>query len=180
MTSPDVQRTQLWLEATLASVWQRHFPDMVAANCVVIRFGRVARTRLGSIRLSAPPRHGPWRDKKSSTILINRLFQNPAVPLAIVEATIAHELVHYLHGFSSPFEQKFCSPHAGGVVTKELKARGFGEVLTFQKRWLKQEWPKLVREHGGLRRARRGHRHRQGRGLAGRRFLVRGLFRLLS
>lgn len=175
-TTPQGEpRTQAWLESTLASVWQRHFPDMIAGNHVVIRFGRVARTRLGSIRLSAPPRHGPWRDKKSSTILINRLFQNPAVPLPIVEATIAHELVHYLHGFSSPFEQKFCSPHVGGVVTKELKARGFGEILTFQKQWLKQEWPKLVRAHGGLRRTRRGYRRRSGHP-----FVLRRLIRLLG
>ncbi len=143
-------RDQIWLEGCLAEVWQRHFPDMAAANRVVIRFGRVARTRLGSIRMS--------RDKRISTILINRLFQSPSVPLGVVEATIAHELVHYLHGFSSPFEQKFCSPHAGGVVTKELKKRGFGEILQHQKRWLKGEWPALVRAHVPVRRTVRRRR----------------------
>jgi hypothetical protein len=65
------------------------------------------------------------RDAKISTILINRLFQLEIVPVEVVDATIAHELTHYLHGFSSPLEQKFSTPHAGGVVTKELKKRGF-------------------------------------------------------
>lgn len=162
------QRDQLWLEQTLASVWRRHFPDMVAENRVEIRFGRVARTRLGSIRMS--------RDKTISTILINKLFQNPIVPLAVVEATIAHELVHYLHGFSSPFEQKFYSPHAGGVVTKELVARGFGEILSFQKRWLKEEWPKLLKEHGVIGR-RRSHRRIRSRS-RGRSLVLNGLRRL--
>lgn len=154
-------RNQPWLKQRLTHVWQAHFSDMVAANRVVIRFGRVARTRLGSIRMS--------RDKKVSTILINRLFQNSVVPVEVVESTIAHELVHYLHGFSSPFEQKFCSPHAGGVVTKELKKRGFGEILQQQKRWLKTEWPALVREHVSVR-VRRRYRVRLGR-----RLVLRGL-----
>lgn len=155
----DSPRNQFWLEATLASVWQRHFYDVMPGNRVVIRFGRVAKTRLGSIRMS--------RDKKTSVILINRLFQSTSVPMEIVEATIAHELVHYLHGFSSPFEQKFSTPHAGGVVTKELKKRGFGPILVFQKQWLKEVWPKLVRAHvsvrvrriGSVRRVARSRRH---------------------
>jgi len=44
---------------------------------------------------------------------------------SLVDATIVHELTHYLHGFSSPIEQKFRTAHAGGVVVKELKKRGF-------------------------------------------------------
>lgn len=136
-------RDQSWLESRLADVWQRGFFDVVPGNRVEIKFGRVARTRLGSIRMS--------RDKKVSKILINRLFTSEAIPEEVVDATIAHELVHYLHGFSSPFEQKYCSPHAGGVVTKELKQRGFSEALLFQRRWLKTHWLPLLREHVGLR-----------------------------
>lgn len=136
-------RDQEWLETRLKTVWQRGFTDLVPGNRVEIKFGRVARTRLGSIRMS--------RDKKVSKILINRLFIQENIPEQVVDATIAHELVHYLHGFSSPFEQKFCSPHAGGVVTKELKQRGFSEALLFQRRWLKTHWLPLLREHVGLR-----------------------------
>jgi hypothetical protein len=95
------------------------------------------------------------RDAKISTILINRLFQLEIVPVEVVDATIAHELTHYLHGFSSPLEQKFSTPHAGGVVTKELKKRGFESALELQKKWLKVQWPLLVREHAPERLKRR-------------------------
>jgi hypothetical protein len=86
-------------------------------------------------------------NKKVSKILINRLFQNVEVPLEVIDLTMAHELVHYLHGFSSPFEQKFYSPHAGGVVDRELKERGFSRELAFQKRWTKTHWPHVLRAH---------------------------------
>lgn len=132
-------RDQQWLESRLHQVWQRGFPDMMAPNEVLIRYGRAARTRLGSIRMSP--------DKKVSKILLNRLFQHSEIPLEVIDLTIAHELVHYLHGFSSPFEQKFYSPHAGGVVDRELKERGFSRELTFQKRWTKTHWPHVLRAH---------------------------------
>jgi hypothetical protein len=143
----NTARSQCWLESRLQSVWTSSFPDLVAANEVVIRYGQRARTRLGSIRMS--------RDAKISTILINRLFQLEIVPVEVVDATIAHELTHYLHGFSSPLEQKFSTPHAGGVVTKELKKRGFESALELQKKWLKVQWPLLVREHAPERLKRR-------------------------
>jgi len=63
-----------------------------------------------------------------------------------VTATIAHELCHYAHGFSSPLEQRHPHPHYGGVVTKEMKARGFEKELKMQKKWLKEVWPELLRE----------------------------------
>lgn len=134
-----VLRDQNWLEQQFLLVWERGFKDLIPANRLVIRFGRVARTRLGSIRMS--------RDRKTSTILVNRLFQKENVPIEVLEVTIAHELSHYLHGFSSPFEQKFSSPHAGGVVTKELKKRGFGPHLIFQKYWVKRYWRELFQQH---------------------------------
>ena len=137
-------RTQAWLEERLAFVWKGAFPDLEPLNKVVIQYGQRARTRLGSIRMS--------RDKKISKILINRLFQMEEVPLEVVDVTIAHELTHYLHGFSSPIEQKFSSPHAGGVVTKELKKRGFEPDIVSQKKWLAEQWPLLLREHVPLRR----------------------------
>ena len=140
-------RNQHWLEERLRFVWEAGFSDLEAKNEVIIRFGRVARTRLGSIRMS--------RDGKTSKILINKLFQREEVPVEIVDATIAHELTHYLHGFSSPLEQKFSTPHAGGVVTKELKKRGFGAALVLQNKWLKTLWPTIVREHMPIKRRRR-------------------------
>ncbi|MBT5016517.1 hypothetical protein HN748_01430 [Candidatus Peregrinibacteria bacterium] len=143
-------RNQEWLEDRLRTVWMRGFSDVTPENTVTISFGRRARTRLGSIRLD--------KDKKKTRILINRLFSRPEVPLQIVDATIAHEIVHYVHGFGSPFEQKFCTPHAGGVVTREMKERGFGKELIFQKKWLKNEWPKFLKMHGPTPRKRRRYR----------------------
>lgn len=145
-------RDQQWLQNRLKTVWQSGFFDVVPRNRIEIKFGRIARTRLGSIRMS--------RDRAVSKILINRLFVLEHIPEEIVDATIAHELVHYLHGFSSPFEQKYCSPHAGGVVTKELKQRGFGDALAFQRKWLKTHWGPLVREHASLGPRRRRLRYR--------------------
>ncbi len=140
-------RNQEWLEDRLRIVWMRGFSEVVPRNAVTIAFGRRARTRLGSIRMD--------KDKKKSRILINRLFVHPEVPVQVVDAVIAHEIVHYAHGFGSPFEQKFCTPHAGGVVTKEMKKRGFGKELALQKKWLKYEWPKFLKLHGPVRKKRR-------------------------
>lgn len=139
-------RDQVWLEAVLQEVWTTAFPDLVAQNRVEIRFGRAARTRLGSIRMA--------RDGSVSTILMNRLFRDERVPREMVAVTVAHELTHYLHGFSSPLPRQYKSPHAGGVVTRDLKARGFGPALVRQKRWLKAHFPGLYREHvpGAVRR----------------------------
>jgi hypothetical protein len=143
----DIERNQQWLEERLAFVWQRAFPDLEPVNEVVIAYGQRARTRLGSIRMS--------RDKKTSKILINRLFQNEEVPVEIVDVTIAHELTHYLHGFSSPLKQLYRTPHAGGVVDKELKKRGFGATLVMQKKWLAEQWPQFLRAHVPQQRRRR-------------------------
>lgn len=127
-------------------VWMRGFSDLVPRNRITIRFGQKARTRLGSIRLTP--------DKKESRILINRLFAQPEVPVIIVDAVIAHEITHYLHGFSSPLEKCYQTPHAGGVVNKELEKRGFGPELEFQKKWLKEIWPKFIENYHPIRKKR--------------------------
>ncbi len=147
-----ILRDQQWLEERLVHLWNKGFPDLVAENQIVIRWGRKARVRLGSIRMA--------KDKKTSTILINRLFQQAEVPLAVVDAVIVHELTHYVHGFSSPLEQKFSTPHAGGVVDKELKKRGFSRELQVQKKWLKDVWPMFLKQYGPpqKRRVRRSRR----------------------
>jgi hypothetical protein len=145
-------RDQLWLENRLQLVWRRGFSDLVPLNKVQIQYGQSARTRLGSIRMS--------RDGKVSKILINKLYQLPQVPLEVVDCTIGHELTHYLHGFSSPLKQRYKTPHAGGVVTKELTGRGFGADLLIQKRWLKEEWPRLLKANVSIVRRRPRRRSR--------------------
>lgn len=145
-----VLRDQAWLEERFVQIWNRGFPDLFPENILEVRWGRNARMRLGSIRMT--------QDKKTSRILINKLFQNSKVPLEVIDAVIAHELTHYVHGFSSPLEQKFSTPHAGGVVDKELKKRGFTEELAFQKKWLKSVWPEFLKQHGPPRRRRPSRR----------------------
>jgi hypothetical protein len=101
-------RDQEWLENLLADIWYRSFEDVPQDNDVVIRWGKRAKRRLGSI--SVDP-----RDMTTSVIRVNRLFQDLDVPEFVVRATIFHEMTHYAHGFNSPLEQKQKHPHSGGV-----------------------------------------------------------------
>lgn len=131
----NLGRDDHWLEVELRSIWRGHFSDVVEANPVGIGWGRRARSRFGSIRL--------MKDG-SSRILINGAFRSRRVPVAVVRATIAHELVHYAHGFSSKHPQLYRHPHHGGIVDRELVARGLGEVLDLQKSWTKEEWEQIA------------------------------------
>lgn len=143
-------RDNKWLENRLNSIWQNHFSDVEKINRVYILFGRANKNQLGCIqakgarRLTRLPGRYPkpswWLPESYSIITINSLFKNPEVPEEIVDATIAHELVHYSHGFSSPHPQLFRYPHQGSVVTRELIKRGFAKTLQFQKKWLKENW----------------------------------------
>ena len=145
-------RNDIWLKNQLEQLWRKHFPDVELANEVVIKFGRSARTRLGSIRLS--------RNKKQSVILINGLFKDFFVPLKVIQAVIAHELTHYAQGFSSPLPKFAKYPHQGAIVTKEMKFRGLTDLVAFQKKWIKDHWPDFIdrrvpRRRTSIRRRRR-------------------------
>jgi len=125
-------RSDLWLTRELDRIWQTHFADVPRVNDVVIRFMGNWKTRLGVIKLSECQRH--------TLIGINSLLRLPAVPPLIIEVTIAHELVHYAHGFGSPLPRKYRYPHRGGVVERELRQRGFSEKLADYSRWLEEHW----------------------------------------
>ena len=129
-------RNQKWLQNLLEEMWEKYFSDVEPLNQVEVKFSRVAKTRLGSIRMK--------RDKKSSVILINGLFQDPLIPRQVVEGVLAHEIVHYVHGFSSPLKQKFRHPHRGGVVKKEMFARGLEHQYRVEKQWTKANWRKEI------------------------------------
>lgn len=124
-------RNDIWLEAELDDIWKRYFPEIQKINRVVIRFGRKARTRLGSIKKCPDG---------SSLIQINGLLKDSEVPAFVIRATVAHELTHYAHGFSSPHEKKYDHPHRGGVVGREMAGRGLEDVSVLQKRWVKENW----------------------------------------
>jgi hypothetical protein len=130
-------RDQEWLENLLADVWFRHFEDVPQTNRVIIKWGRKARRRLGSIAQDP-------RDQKTSLITINRLFQDLIVPEYVIRATIVHEMTHYAHGFNSPLTQRQRHPHSGGVILREFKERGLEDLYRQQKKWLKENWQTMV------------------------------------
>ena len=105
-------------------------------NNVIVRFKGKWKNKFGHIKL--------LKDK-SSEIVINSLFQDERIPEFIIDLTLAHELVHYSHGFNSPLERKFTHPHKGNVVNKELSKRGLRDLVKKEKDFVKKEWPLLFK-----------------------------------
>ena len=130
-------RTEAWLKQQLTLIWQNFFPDIERKNSLEIQFGRKCRNQMGSVKLKG----------KMTIITINGLFRNESIPDYVITATIAHELVHYAHGFSSPHPQLARYPHQGGIVTRELIERGLDNVLKQQKQWLKENWKNYLQKY---------------------------------
>ena len=128
-----MERDQEWLKNKLNQIWGLLFPEVPKDNEVIVRFRGKSKYRLGSIRM-----------KDSITfITINSLFKHELVPEHVVDTTLAHELVHYMHGFNSPLPKKYRYPHQGNIVNKELIKKGFGNSLKLEKIWIKTEWEKI-------------------------------------
>ncbi|QQG38549.1 MAG: hypothetical protein HYS32_02995 [Candidatus Woesearchaeota archaeon] len=123
-----------WLKNRFEYIWQYHFSDVPRENKVLITFQGKWKNKFGHIKVLK---------NKNTWIAVNKLFQDERVPEYIIDLTIAHEIVHYSHGFHSPLERKYTHPHKGGVVDKELKKRGFLEELKKEKKWIKEEWLKI-------------------------------------
>ena len=129
-TSETERRNDAWLTERIQLLWENHFADVPKGFPIVTRFGSRARYRFGSIAA----RNG------KSLILINQLFAAPNVPTYVVDATLAHELAHYAHGFGSGLPRKYAHAHRGGVVDTELEKRGLGELSAKAERWRKAHW----------------------------------------
>jgi len=125
-----IPRDNKWLLSRLDYVWTKHFPDIKQVNPLFVRFGRNSKYRLGSIRLD--------RKTDKSYVTITGMFKNGKIPIAVVDHTLAHELVHYTHGFSSKRERLHKYPHVGGVVNKEMIGRGMGYLVKAYKCWVKE------------------------------------------
>lgn len=123
-------RDNNWLRDRLESIWDQYFSDTPQKNEVYIGFGRKSKYRFGSIRLRL--------SDNSTHIKINGLFRDEKIPQQIVDHTIAHELVHYNHGFSSLQPRLHRYPHRGGVIDKELNTRGLNHLVVFYHSWVKQ------------------------------------------
>ena len=122
-------RDNAWLFGRLNILWSKNFTDVPQENLVLIRFGRFSKLRLGSIKLD--------RDSGKTYITITGMFKDPKIPQGVVDHTIAHELCHYTHGFSSPLRRMHRFPHEGGVIKKEMENRGLIHLHYAYKEWVK-------------------------------------------
>ncbi len=120
------------LTGYLERIWRLYFMDIPRANVVEIAYCYPWKSRLGLIRLSL--------DATTSFIGINSLLQLEAVPEYVLITTIAHELVHYTHGFGSPLPRCCKHPHANRVVDRELERRELGTYLRFCNEWIDKHW----------------------------------------
>mgnify|MGYP001619089329 FL=1 len=130
-----MKRDDVWLKEKLENIWELLFPEVPRENNVHAKFKGKSLRRFGCIK----------RKGKDSLIEINSLFKNEIIPEHVVDVTLAHELVHYMHGFNSPLPRKYKHPHKGGIVDKELIKRGFGHSLKLEKVWAKKDWEKVFK-----------------------------------
>lgn len=124
-------RDDKWLAARLDNIWKLLFPEVEKKNNVVVRFKGKWKNKFGHIRRLK---------NMDSEIVVNGLFKNMEVPEYIIDVTLAHELVHYMHGFHSPHPKMFSHPHKGGIVNRELRKRGFGHLIKLEREFTKKTW----------------------------------------
>ncbi len=126
-----------WLRRRLDIIWFSSFKDIDRKNKINVLFKGKWKNKFGHIK----------KREDKTEIVVNGLFKDLRVPEFIIDLTIAHELVHYMHGFQSPYERQFKYPHQGGIVKKELKKRGYGALLIDEKEWTKNNWLELCKEY---------------------------------
>lgn len=124
-------RDDRWLAERLEQIWQTQFPDVTRLNTVKTRFKGKWKNKFGHIKKLK---------NQDTEIAVNGLFKQEVIPEYIIDLTLAHEIVHYSHGFSSPLPKLYRHPHAGGIVRRELKARGLGLLLRKERQFVKKEW----------------------------------------
>ncbi len=129
---PQHERTERWLRHELDRIWDRHFSDVERVSEIEIAFARGWKYRLGMIALS--------ESRRSTYIGINQLLREPSAPEVIVTVTIAHELVHYSHGFGSPLPRLHDDRRAGDIVPIDLCHRGLRRELDQYNDWLADNW----------------------------------------
>ncbi len=126
----EAWRDDAWLAERLRLLWEVHFSDVPRGYPITTRFGNRAKYCYGSIAA----RNG------QTSIRINQLFADPFVPDYVVDATLAHELAHYAHGFHYGLPRLHAHAHRGGVVDKELERRGLGELYAKAAQWRQAHW----------------------------------------
>lgn len=149
--SSGLLRDAAWLENRLESLWRAYYSDVPSGYPIAIHFGPRARYRYGSIYSVGSQCH----------ILINRLFAHPDVPDYVIDATICHELAHYVHGYGSGLAKRYAHPHRGGVVDKEMQARNCWHFEEQACTWRKEHWKGLYDAKASDATARRKERERR-------------------
>jgi len=134
--SERAPRDNSWLNDQLEFIWATWFADVAQVTPLSIRFVRPWKRRLAVIYLTDDERH--------SFIGVNRLLRDQRVPYTICLVTIAHELVHYTHGFGSHHPRRYRHPHRGNVVQRELTLRGLADELRFYTDWTNDRWFELL------------------------------------
>ena len=129
-------RDNLFLKEKLEYIWQNGFSDVGRKNNINIKFKGKWKNKFGHIKNL---KNG------DSEIVINGYFKDEKIPEFIIYLTIAHELVHYSHGFNSPLPRLYKHPHKGGIVNKDLKKRGFEELIKLERKWIKEEWRNIIK-----------------------------------
>jgi len=148
-------RDDIWLTERLIQLQQNHFPDITDGNDIEVRFGRKCKTRLGSIAIREK-KHRSRRLTKIklkflditevvSIITINGHFKDPEIPEEVIDGILAHEFSHFVHGFNSMRQKKYRNPHAGGVVSSEMRSRGLDDILKAQKKWIRKNWKSVIK-----------------------------------
>ena len=124
-------RDDTWLNDRLNNIWNLLFQDVKRENHVYARFKGKWKNKFGHIKMLR---------NKNSEIAVNSLFKHEVIPEYIIDITLAHELVHYSHGFNSPLKKLYNHPHKGGIVNRELKKRGFTSLIKVEKDFVKNKW----------------------------------------
>ncbi|MBU1167787.1 hypothetical protein KKC60_05310 [Patescibacteria group bacterium] len=134
-------RTEQDLKHKLTFYHQHHFPEVEIKNKVSVKFGKRAKRQLGSIR------HLP---DGSTLITITGLFRDPQIPDFVLEETLVHEFIHYVHGFNSPLNQAYQYPHKHGIMRKEFETRNLLSLYLASKKWLKANWAQYLKDNNLL------------------------------
>lgn len=135
--TPTSVRDHDWLINRFDMLLKGYFADVKLGYPIVVTYGLRARRRFGSIS----------ERNKHSIIRLNALFSHPDVPEKIIDATLAHEMVHYVHGFCSGLPRQVKYPHADHAIEKELKKRGLLEMYEESDVWLKTNWNVFYETH---------------------------------
>jgi hypothetical protein len=149
-------RSNTDLEEMMYSLWEDNFSDVPRQNLVLIKFGKYSKRQLGSIKLahknskikglldSKRDDYEIQDDKSITIVTITKYFQDLEIPDFVVRSTIAHELCHYTHGFSSPLKRLYDKPHQGNIVKKELHKRDLLDEYLESEKWLKENWVERI------------------------------------